>query len=308
MLPDAFLGAQCRELLFRENAAWVLTKLLSIPNAHPQTLALACRALRSFSFDGRGRVRLLEHGSLAAAGGLLAAGGVPTANARELAIAVYNLAACTRHHREVIRGGGIGLLKDLSEVDDPETVALAAGAICNMSCSPGARGPLIDAHAALVLVRLARSTESEVSRRAAIALTNMSAVPGYFQARADVRAWCICANPACAAQNVFIADGAVVSLLELAKTGNGFVRELCARTMCNLSFDERSRDAIVAAGVRAHKSCNVPAHDNTVLREEIVGPAGSGVPGTRSVIRCWDSRRGGVLQLVVGCALPDAHG
>lgn len=142
-------------------------------------------------------------------------------------------------------------LVELADTVDAETRLHAVGALCNLSVAAGNRSQMISQRAAIALnlskcanqvlnplplcvhpvrSRVASRCVQETMRRCALALVNLSSELEL--------------------QSEFVAQGALVGLLQLCTEGSPLIKVLCARALYNLSFDPFSREALVKANVR----------------------------------------------------------
>ncbi|KAK4414612.1 protein ARABIDILLO 1 [Sesamum alatum] len=208
--------------------------------------------------------------------------------AEEAAGGLWNLSVGEDHKGAIAEAGGVKALVDLifkwSRSSGGEGVLeRAAGALANLAADDKCSTEVASVGGVHALVTLARTCKVEgVQEQAARALANLAA-------HGDSNS-----NNAVVGQEA----GALEALVQLTRSQHDGVRQEAAGALWNLSFDDRNREAIAAAGgvealVALAHSCVIASHG---LQERAAGALwGLSVSETNSVAI---GREGGVAPLI----------
>ncbi|KAG0473052.1 hypothetical protein HPP92_014909 [Vanilla planifolia] len=206
--------------------------------------------------------------------------------AEEAAGGLWNLSVGEEHKTAIAETGGVKALVDLifkwpTGIDG--VLERAAGALANLAADDKCSLEVAMAGGVHALVMLARSCKVEgVQEQAARALANLAA-------HGDSNS-----NNAAVGQEA----GALEALVQLTCSPNEGVRQEAAGALWNLSFDDRNREAIAAAGgvealVALANACSNASHG---LQERAAGALwGLSVSEANSVAI---GREGGVAPLI----------
>ncbi|KAK4488553.1 hypothetical protein RD792_004317 [Penstemon davidsonii] len=209
--------------------------------------------------------------------------------AEEAAGGLWNLSVGEEHKNAIAEAGGVQALVDLifkwSKSSGGEGVLeRAAGALANLAADDKCSMEVASVGGVHALVTLARSCKVEgVQEQAARALANLAA-------HGDSNS-----NNAAVGQEA----GALEALVQLTRAPHDGVRQEAAGALWNLSFDDRNREAIAAAGgvealVALAHSCSNASRG---LQERAAGALwGLSVSETNSIAI---GREGGVGPLIV---------
>ncbi|KAI3444777.1 hypothetical protein Pfo_001442 [Paulownia fortunei] len=208
--------------------------------------------------------------------------------AEEAAGGLWNLSVGEDHKGAIAEAGGVKALVDLifkwSRSSGGEGVLeRAAGALANLAADDKCSTEVASVGGVHALVKLARSCKVEgVQEQAARALANLAA-------HGDSNS-----NNAAVGQEA----GALEALVQLTRSPHDGVRQEAAGALWNLSFDDRNREAIAAAGgvealVALAHSCSNASHG---LQERAAGALwGLSVSEANSIAI---GREGGVAPLI----------
>ncbi|XP_020586199.1 protein ARABIDILLO 1-like [Phalaenopsis equestris] len=206
--------------------------------------------------------------------------------AEEAAGGLWNLSVGEEHKTAIAEAGGVKALVDLIfkwPTGTDGVLERAAGALANLAADDQCSMEVAMAGGVHALVMLARSCRVEgVQEQAARALANLAA-------HGDSNS-----NNAAVGQEA----GAVDALVQLTCSPNEGVRQEAAGALWNLSFDDRNREAIAAAGgvealVTLANACANASHG---LQERAAGALwGLSVSEANSVAI---GREGGVAPLI----------
>ncbi|KAK4798215.1 hypothetical protein SAY86_030541 [Trapa natans] len=206
--------------------------------------------------------------------------------AEEAAGGLWNLSVGEEHKVEIAEAGGVKALVDLIfkwSADGDSVLERAAGALANLAADDKCSTEVALAGGVHALVMLARTCKFEgVQEQAARALANLAA-------HGDNNS-----NNAAVGQEV----GAVEALVQLTRSTHDGVRQEAAGALWNLSFDDKNREAIAAAGgvealVSLAQSC---ANAAPGLQERAAGALwGLSVSEANSIAI---GREGGVAPLI----------
>ncbi|KAL2536607.1 Protein ARABIDILLO 1 [Forsythia ovata] len=183
--------------------------------------------------------------------------------AEEAAGGLWNLSVGEEHKGAIAEAGGVKSLVDLitkwsGTAGGEGVLERAAGALANLAADDKCSIEVASAGGVHALVTLARSCKVEgVQEQAARALANLAA-------HGDSNS-----NNAAVGQEV----GALEALVQLTRSSHDGVRQEAAGALWNLSFDDRNREAIAAAGgvealVALARSCSNASHG---LQERAAG-------------------------------------
>ncbi|PIN22788.1 Leucine rich repeat protein [Handroanthus impetiginosus] len=208
--------------------------------------------------------------------------------AEEAAGGLWNLSVGEEHKGAIAEAGGVKALVDLifkwsSSNGGEGVLERAAGALANLAADDKCSIEVALVGGVHALVTLARSCKVEgVQEQAARALANLAA-------HGDSNS-----NNAAVGQEA----GALDALVQLTRSPHDGVRQEAAGALWNLSFDDRNREAIAAAGgvealVALARSCSNASHG---LQERAAGALwGLSVSEANSIAI---GREGGVAPLI----------
>ncbi|XP_008786259.2 protein ARABIDILLO 1-like isoform X1 [Phoenix dactylifera] len=195
----------------------------------------------------------------------------------EAAKAIANLSVNTKVAKAVADEGGISILADLARSMNRLVAEEAAGGLWNLSVGEEHKAAIAEAGGVKALVDLIFKWYSGIDgvlERAAGALANLAAddkcslevaVAGGVQALVMLARWCkvegvqeqaaralanLAAHGDSNSNNAAVGQeaGALEALVQLTCSQNEGVRQEAAGALWNLSFDDRNREAIAAAG------------------------------------------------------------
>ncbi|KAJ6328266.1 hypothetical protein OIU77_010039 [Salix suchowensis] len=202
----------------------------------------AAKAIANLSVNANVAKAVAEEGGIQILAGL--ASSMNRLVAEEAAGGLWNLSVGEEHKAAIAEAGGVKALVDLifkwfSGGDG--VLERAAGALANLAADDKCSMEVALAGGVHALVMLARNCKFEgVQEQAARALANLAA-------HGDSNT-----NNAAVGQEA----GALEALVQLTRSLHEGVRQEAAGALWNLSFDDRNREAIAAAGgVEALKSC-----------------------------------------------------
>ncbi|KAL7158421.1 hypothetical protein ABFS83_02G142400 [Erythranthe nasuta] len=208
--------------------------------------------------------------------------------AEEAAGGLWNLSVGDDHKGTIAEAGAVKALVDIiykwsRSGGGDGVLERAAGALANLAADDGCSREVASAGGVQALVMLARTYKVEgVQEQAARALANLAA-------HGDSNT-----NNAAVGQEA----GALEALLQLTRSTHDGVRQEAAGALWNLSFDDRNREAIAAAGgvealVSLAQSCSGSSHG---LQERAAGALwGLSVSETNSIAI---GQEGGVAPLI----------
>ncbi|OIT07749.1 PREDICTED: protein ARABIDILLO 1 [Nicotiana attenuata] len=207
--------------------------------------------------------------------------------AEEAAGGLWNLSVGEEHKAAIAEAGGVKALVDLifkwSVTGGEGVLERAAGALANLAADDKCSMEVATVGGVHALVKLAQNCKSEgVQEQAARALANLAA-------HGDSNS-----NNAAVGQEA----GALEALVQLTRSPHDGVRQEAAGALWNLSFDDRNREAIAAAGgvealVALAHSC---ANASPGLQERAAGALwGLSVSEANSIAI---GREGGVAPLI----------
>ncbi|TKY65238.1 ARABIDILLO 1 [Spatholobus suberectus] len=194
----------------------------------------AAKAIANLSVNANVAKAVAEEGGIEILAGL--ARSMNKLVAEEAAGGLWNLSVGEEHKGAIAEAGGIQALVDLifkwSSSGDG-VLERAAGALANLAADDKCSTEVALAGGVHALVMLARSCKFEgVQEQAARALANLAA-------HGDSNS-----NNAAVGQEA----GALEALVQLTRSPHEGVRQEAAGALWNLSFDDRNREAIAAAG------------------------------------------------------------
>ncbi|KAG4378037.1 hypothetical protein GLYMA_18G253400v4 [Glycine max] len=244
----------------------------------------AAKAIANLSVNANVAKAVAEEGGIEILAGL--ARSMNKLVAEEAAGGLWNLSVGEEHKGAIAEAGGIQALVDLifkwSSSGDG-VLERAAGALANLAADDKCSTEVATAGGVHALVMLARNCKFEgVQEQAARALANLAA-------HGDSNS-----NNAAVGQEA----GALDALVQLTRSPHEGVRQEAAGALWNLSFDDRNREAIAAAGgvqalVALAQAC---ANASPGLQERAAGALwGLSVSETNSVAI---GREGGVAPLI----------
>ncbi|XP_078442164.1 protein ARABIDILLO 1-like [Wolffia australiana] len=245
----------------------------------------------------------------------------------EAAKAIANLSVNTKVAKAVADGGGISILSDLARSMNRLVAEEAAGGLWNLSVGEEHKGAIAEAGGIKALVDLIfkwKSGTDGVLERAAGALANLAAddkcsmevaMAGGVHALVMLARTCkvegvqeqaaralanLAAHGDSNSNNAAVGQetGALEALVQLTSSQNEGVRQEAAGALWNLSFDDRNREAIAAAGgvealVTLAQSCSNASQG---LQERAAGALwGLSVSEANSIAI---GREGGVAPLI----------
>ncbi|MCD7452708.1 Protein ARABIDILLO 1 [Datura stramonium] len=207
--------------------------------------------------------------------------------AEEAAGGLWNLSVGEEHKAAIAEAGGVKALVDLifkwSITGGEGVLERAAGALANLAADDKCSMEVATVGGVHALVKLAQNCKAEgVQEQAARALANLAA-------HGDSNS-----NNAAVGQEA----GALEALVQLTRSPHDGVRQEAAGALWNLSFDDRNREAIAAAGgvealVALAQSC---ANASPGLQERAAGALwGLSVSEANSIAI---GREGGVAPLI----------
>ncbi|RDX83459.1 Protein ARABIDILLO 1, partial [Mucuna pruriens] len=244
----------------------------------------AAKAIANLSVNANVAKAVAEEGGIEILAGL--ARSMNKLVAEEAAGGLWNLSVGEEHKGAIAEAGGIQALVDLifkwSSSGDG-VLERAAGALANLAADDKCSTEVALAGGVHALVMLARSCKFEgVQEQAARALANLAA-------HGDSNS-----NNAAVGQEA----GALEALVQLTRSPHEGVRQEAAGALWNLSFDDRNREAIAAAGgvqalVALAQACS---NASPGLQERAAGALwGLSVSETNSLAI---GREGGVAPLI----------
>ncbi|RZB53669.1 Protein ARABIDILLO 1 isoform A [Glycine soja] len=194
----------------------------------------AAKAIANLSVNANVAKAVAEEGGIEILAGL--ARSMNKLVAEEAAGGLWNLSVGEEHKGAIAEAGGIQALVDLifkwSSSGDG-VLERAAGALANLAADDKCSTEVATAGGVHALVMLARNCKFEgVQEQAARALANLAA-------HGDSNS-----NNAAVGQEA----GALEALVQLTRSPHEGVRQEAAGALWNLSFDDRNREAIAAAG------------------------------------------------------------
>lgn len=244
----------------------------------------AAKAIASLSVNSQVAKSVADEGGITILAGL--ARSTNRLVAEEAAGGLWNLSVGEEHKMAIAEAGGVKALVDLifkwpSGIDG--VLERAAGALANLAADDHCSMEVAMAGGVHALVMLAKSCKVEgVQEQAARALANLAA-------HGDNNS-----NNAAVGQEA----GALDALVQLTCSPNEGVRQEAAGALWNLSFDDRNREAIAAAGgvealVTLANACGNAPHG---LQERAAGALwGLSVSEANSIAI---GREGGVAPLI----------
>ncbi|XP_042504817.1 protein ARABIDILLO 1-like [Macadamia integrifolia] len=195
----------------------------------------AAKAIENLSVNARVAKAVAEEGGISILADL--ARSTNRLVAEEAAGGLWNLSVGDEHKGAIAEAGGVKALVDLifkwPNSGGDGVLERAAGALANLAADDKCSMEVARAGGVHALVMLARSCKFEgVQEQAARALANLAA-------HGDSNS-----NNAAVGQEA----GAIEALVQLTCSQNEGVRQEAAGALWNLSFDDRNREAIAAAG------------------------------------------------------------
>ncbi|KAL9267129.1 ARABIDILLO 1-like protein [Drosera capensis] len=180
----------------------------------------------------------------------------------ESAKAIANLSVNSGVARSVAEEGGITILTNLAKSMNKQVAEEAAGGLWNLSVGEEHKGAITEAGGVKALVDLIFKWSADgdgLLERAAGALANLAAddkcsmevsVAGGVHALAARALANLAAHGDSNNNNAAVGQeaGALEALVQLTRSENAAVRQEAAGALWNLSFDDRNREAIAAAG------------------------------------------------------------
>ncbi|KAL9252499.1 ARABIDILLO 1-like protein [Drosera capensis] len=179
----------------------------------------------------------------------------------ESAKAIANLSVNSGVAKAVAEEGGITILTNLAKSMNKQVAEEAAGGLWNLSVGEEHKGAIAEAGGVKALVDLIFkwSADGGVLERAAGALANLAAddkcsmevsVAGGVHALAARALANLAAHGDSNNNNAAVGQeaGALEALVQLTRSESAAVRQEAAGALWNLSFDDRNREAIAAAG------------------------------------------------------------
>ncbi|KAE9592188.1 hypothetical protein Lal_00012965 [Lupinus albus] len=244
----------------------------------------AAKAIANLSVNANVAKAVAEEGGIDILAGL--ARSASKLVAEEAAGGLWNLSVGEEHKGAIAEAGGIQALVDLifkwSSSGDG-VLERAAGALANLAADDKCSTEVAAAEGVHALVMLARNCKLEgVQEQAARALANLAA-------HGDSNS-----NNAAVGQEA----GALEALVQLTRSPHEGVSQEAAGALWNLSFDDRNREAIAAAGgvqalVALAQSCS---NASTGLQERAAGALwGLSISEVNSIAI---GREGGVAPLI----------
>lgn len=244
----------------------------------------AAKAIANLSVNANVAKAVAEEGGIEILAGL--ARSMNKLVAEEAAGGLWNLSVGEEHKGAIAEAGGIQALVDLIfkwSASGDGVLERAAGALANLAADDKCSTEVAIAGGVHALVMLARKCKFEgVQEQAARALANLAA-------HGDSNS-----NNAAVGQEA----GALEALVQLTRSPHEGVRQEAAGALWNLSFDDRNREAIAAAGgvqalVALAQSCS---NASPGLQERAAGALwGLSVSETNSLAI---GREGGVAPLI----------
>lgn len=255
----------------------------------------AAKAIANLSVDSKVAKAVADIGGINILVGL--ARSVNRLVAEEAAGGLWNLSVGEEHKGAIAEAGGIKVLIDLiykRHAGNDGVLERAAGALANLAADDSCSMEVAVAGGVHALVMLARSCKFEgVQEQAARALANLAAHGDNNNDNAAVRR----------------EAGALEALVQLTSSQHEGVRQEAAGALWNLSFDDKNREAIAAAGgitalVSLAQSCS---NSSQSLQERAAGALwGLSVSEANSIAI---GQEGGVAPLIVlACSdIADVH-
>ncbi|XP_015877694.3 protein ARABIDILLO 1 isoform X1 [Ziziphus jujuba] len=197
----------------------------------------AAKAIANLSMDPRVAKAVAENGGINVLVKLVMS--MNKFVAEEAAGGLWNLSVGEEHKSTITEAGGVKALVDLifrwpSDGDGSLCQEHAAGALANLSGNYKCSLAVAEAGGVHTLLMLAYSSKAEgVQEQAARALVNLAS---HGDSNTDDNS------------SVGQDAGALVALVQLTSSQHEGVRQEAAGALWNLSFDEKNREAIVAAG------------------------------------------------------------
>ncbi|KAL2478009.1 Protein ARABIDILLO 1 [Forsythia ovata] len=248
--------------------------------------AEAAKAIANLSVNANVAKAVAEEGGISILANL--ARSVNKLVAEEAAGGLWNLSVGEEHKGAIAEAGGVKALVDLifkwsRSTGGEGVLERAAGALANLAADDKCSMEVASVGGVRALVTLARNCKVEgVQEQAARALANLAA-------HGDSNG-----NNAAVGQET----GALEALVQLIRSPHDGVRQEAAGALWNLSFDDRNREAIAAAGgvealVALARSCSNASHG---LQERAAGALwGLSVSEVNSIAI---GREGGVAPLI----------
>ncbi|CAM8937934.1 unnamed protein product [Rhodiola kirilowii] len=212
-----------------------IRQLLNLAKSSREGLqAEATKALANLSVNSSVAKAVAEEGGITLLAGL--ARSMNRLVAEEAAGGLWNLSVGEEHKGSIAEAGGVKALVDLIfrwPTGGDGVLERAAGALANLAADDKCSMEVANVGGVHALVMLARNCKFEgVQEQAARALANLAA-------HGDNNG-----NNAAVGQEA----GALEALVQLTKSTHEGVRQEAAGALWNLSFDDRNREAIAAAG------------------------------------------------------------
>ncbi|CAM8990978.1 unnamed protein product [Rhodiola kirilowii] len=212
-----------------------IRQLLNLAQSSREGLqAEAAKALANLSVNSSVAKAVAEEGGITLLAGL--ARSMNRLVAEEAAGGLWNLSVGEEHKGSIAKAGGVKALVDLIfrwPTGGDGVLERAAGALANLAADDKCSMEVAQVGGVHALVMLARNCKFEgVQEQAARALANLAA-------HGDSNS-----NNAAVGQEA----GALEALVQLTKSTHEGVRQEAAGALWNLSFDDRNREAIAAAG------------------------------------------------------------
>ncbi|KAJ8748731.1 hypothetical protein K2173_011283 [Erythroxylum novogranatense] len=284
VIDDENASIDCKraEAIMRDGG---IRLLLDLANSWREGLqSEAAKAIANLSVNANVAKAVAEEGGIDILAGL--ARSMNRLVAEEAAGGLWNLSVGEEHKGAIAEAGGVNALVDLifkwSSGGDG-VLERAAGALANLAADDKCSMEVALAGGVHALVMLARNCKFEgVQEQAARALANLAA-------HGDSNT-----NNAAVGQEA----GALEALVQLTRSPHEGVRQEAAGALWNLSFDDRNREAIAAAGgvealVALAQACS---HASPGLQERAAGALwGLSVSEANSIAI---GREGGVAPLI----------
>ncbi|XP_077235342.1 protein ARABIDILLO 1-like isoform X2 [Tasmannia lanceolata] len=220
------------EAVMRDGGIHLLLKLAR--SCREGVQSEAAKAIANLSVNAKVAKAVAEEGGISILANL--AKSMNRLVAEEAAGGLWNLSVGEEHKGAIAEAGGVKALVDLIfkwPSGGDGVLERAAGALANLAADDKCSMEVALAGGVHALVMLARSCKFEgVQEQAARALANLAA-------HGDSNS-----NNAAVGQEA----GALEALVQLTRSRNEGVRQEAAGALWNLSFDDRNREAIAAAG------------------------------------------------------------
>ncbi|CAN7063352.1 unnamed protein product [Brassica rapa subsp. trilocularis] len=284
VIDDENASIDCRraEAVMKEGG---IRLLLELANSWREGLqSEAAKAIANLSVNANVAKTVADEGGIRILAGL--AKSMNRLVAEEAAGGLWNLSVGEEHKSAIAQAGGVKALVDLIfrwPNGSDGVLERAAGALANLAADDKCSMEVATAGGVQALVMLARNCKYEgVQEQAARALANLAA-------HGDTNN-----NNAAVGQEA----GALEALVQLTQSPNEGVRQEAAGALWNLSFDDKNRELIAAAGgvealVTLAQSCS---NASTGLQERAAGALwGLSVSEANSIAI---GREGGVPPLI----------